>query len=606
MGQVNSYNKFLKFLFLVGSSIFFLFLFSFSTQAATLDLSSTSTSFQVGDIFEVQILLDTQNSQIDGVDIHYLNYDNSLLEVQDADSATSGVQIAPGSLLQETLVNSVEATSGKIDFSQVTNPGTTYNGNGILATITFKVLSEGTTTLTFDFTSGDTTDCNVASEGSDILSSVGTLTLTFSSSSISTCEDLGGTCQDNPCDQYHNCSSLNGSCDSGYCCSGDCLPNCTDLGGVCKSNSCSNYNNCSSLSGYCDSGHCCSGSCTAKSSGGGGGGGASIDRTPPTISEIRVKELTTSTALIYWKTNERATSKVNYGTSSEEYNFSTSSSALVSEHQILIQDLLPATRYYFVVISKDSSGNQRTSEEFDFQTLIVPQKKNLGKIEVFLTENSFEGSPLEKVTLTLLPLNYQCVTDKNGKCAFEDIPEGIYSIKGEKKNHISYTKKNIEVVKNKTIQVKIYLKEEKKAESGSKERGETTISVIFTQNLYPGQKNEQVKKLQELLATDKDIYPEGLITGYYGTLTTKAVQKFQCKYNIICSGSPQTTGWGLVGSKTRKKLNEVFGKKKTIDKNREALIEAIKEQIRYLQKLVLQLIARLNKLIEQRKLKLKR
>ena len=607
MGQISFYTKFLKSFFGTGSFILFLFLFSFSAQAAILDLSSTSTSFQVGDIFEVQILLNTQSSQIDGVDIHYLNYDNSLLEVQDANSTTSGIQIEPGSLLEETLINSVEATSGKIDFSQTTSPQNTYSGSGTLATITFKVLAEGTTTLTFDFTSGDTTDCNVASEGSDILSSVGTLTLTFSSSSTSSCEDLGGTCQDNPCDQYHNCSSLSGSCESGYCCSGDCLSNCADLGGVCKSNSCSNYNNCSSLNGYCSSGHCCSGSCTTSSGGGGGGGGgASIDRTPPTISEIQIKELTTSTALICWKTNEKATSKVNYGTSSEEYNFSTSSSSLVSEHQILLQNLLPATKYYFVVISKDSSGNQKTSEEFNFQTLIVPQQKNLGKIEAILTENSFEGSSLEKASLTLLPINYRCITNEEGKCVFENVPTGIYSIKGEKEGYVSYTKKNIEVVKNKTTKVKIYLKEEKKSESGSKERGETTISVIFTQNLYPGQKNDQVKKLQELLSTDKDIYPEGLITGYYGTLTTKAVQKFQCKYNIVCSGSPQTTGWGLVGSKTRKKLNEVFGKKKPIDKDREALIEAIKAQIRYLQKLVLQLIARLNKLLKQRKLKLKK
>ena len=158
-----------------------LLLFASQIQAATLDLSSTSTSFQVGDTFEVQILLDTQGTEIDGVDIHYLNYDPSLIEVQDADSDTSGIQIEAGSLLEETVMNSVETTSGQIDFSQVTSPGTTYNGSGTLATVTFKVLAEGTTTLTFDFTSDATTDCNVASNGSDILTSVGSLTLTFGS-----------------------------------------------------------------------------------------------------------------------------------------------------------------------------------------------------------------------------------------------------------------------------------------------------------------------------------------------------------------------------------------------------------------------------------------
>ena len=424
------------------------------------------------------------------------------------------------------------------------------------------------------------------------------------------CSFLGGICLESPCDNYQDCSSLNGYCDSGYCCSGECLSNCADLGGVCKSDVCSNYNDCSSLNGYCSSGHCCSGSCTASSEGGGGGGGggggASIDRTPPTISEVQIKEITTSTALIYWKTNERATSKVSYGTSSKEYNFSTSSSSLVLEHQILLQNLLPVTRYYFVAISKDSLGNQETSEEFNFQTLSITQQESLGKIEIIVSQDSFEGNSLEKATLTLLPLNYRCITDKEGKCVFENIPSGIYSIKGEKEGYVSCTKENIEIKKDQTTQVKIYLKKESETKPKPSEKKKVVITVIFTQNLYPGQRSQQVKKLQELLATDKEIYPEGFITGYYGSLTTKAVQRFQCKYNIVCFGSPQTTGWGSVGPKTRKKLNEVFGKKETVDKDRQALIELIKEQIKYLQKLVAQLLARLNKLLQERKLKLER
>ncbi|MFH0936666.1 MAG: peptidoglycan-binding protein, partial [Candidatus Daviesbacteria bacterium] len=73
-----------------------------------------------------------------------------------------------------------------------------------------------------------------------------------------------------------------------------------------------------------------------------------------------------------------------------------------------------------------------------------------------------------------------------------------------------------------------------------------------------GMTSDQVKLLQEILAQDKEIYPEGLTTGYYGTLTQKAVERFQCKYNIICFGTPDTTGYGLVGPKTRLKINEIF------------------------------------------------
>lgn len=80
----------------------------------------------------------------------------------------------------------------------------------------------------------------------------------------------------------------------------------------------------------------------------------------------------------------------------------------------------------------------------------------------------------------------------------------------------------------------------------------------FTRNLYLGTRGEDVKKLQEFLAKDKSIYPEGIISGYYGPLTQKAVQKFQCKYNIVCFDSPKLNSYGVVDSKTRAKLNELI------------------------------------------------
>ena len=65
--------------------------------------------------------------------------------------------------------------------------------------------------------------------------------------------------------------------------------------------------------------------------------------------------------------------------------------------------------------------------------------------------------------------------------------------------------------------------------------------------------------MQELLASDPAIYPEGKVTGYFGPLTRRAVERFQMKYGLVSSGSPTTTGYGLVGPKTRTKLAEVFG-----------------------------------------------
>jgi hypothetical protein len=75
-----------------------------------------------------------------------------------------------------------------------------------------------------------------------------------------------------------------------------------------------------------------------------------------------------------------------------------------------------------------------------------------------------------------------------------------------------------------------------------------------------GDSGEGVRQLQIFLkAQGPEIYPEGLVTGYFGPLTQRAVQRFQAKYNIVSSGTPETTGYGLVGPLTRAKINALQG-----------------------------------------------
>ncbi|KKT17262.1 MAG: hypothetical protein UV98_C0013G0004 [Parcubacteria group bacterium GW2011_GWB1_43_6] len=83
------------------------------------------------------------------------------------------------------------------------------------------------------------------------------------------------------------------------------------------------------------------------------------------------------------------------------------------------------------------------------------------------------------------------------------------------------------------------------------------LGFNFVRPLALGLSHGDVRKLQEALKTDSLVYPEGRVTGYFGSLTLKAVQKFQEKYSIASSGEP---GYGNVGPKTREKLNELYGK----------------------------------------------
>ena len=80
----------------------------------------------------------------------------------------------------------------------------------------------------------------------------------------------------------------------------------------------------------------------------------------------------------------------------------------------------------------------------------------------------------------------------------------------------------------------------------------------FTTTLGKGSEGSDVTKLQQYLAKDPALYPEGTISGYFGSLTEAAVKRFQQKHNIVSSGTPTTTGYGVLGPKTRTALNALL------------------------------------------------
>ncbi|MEK9179974.1 MAG: peptidoglycan-binding protein [Patescibacteria group bacterium] len=74
-------------------------------------------------------------------------------------------------------------------------------------------------------------------------------------------------------------------------------------------------------------------------------------------------------------------------------------------------------------------------------------------------------------------------------------------------------------------------------------------------NLSAGSSGEDVKALQSLLLAE-GVYPQGLITGFFGELTRQAVIRFQEKYaDEVLAPAGLTSGNGFVGPLTRKKVN---------------------------------------------------
>jgi hypothetical protein len=106
-------------------------------------------------------------------------------------------------------------------------------------------------------------------------------------------------------------------------------------------------------------------------------------------------------------------------------------------------------------------------------------------------------------------------------------------------------------------------------------------SSPFEYNLYldvsDKTTNGEVTRLQKWLASMSDIYPEGLITGHFGPATEQAVQRYQTKKGIVSSGAPETTGYGVVGPKTRRVMNACWDTGEVEKKKEEQVSEKKKE-----------------------------
>ena len=126
-----------------------------TTTQATLKLSPSSETFAVGDNFEVQIVLEAEDTiTTDGVDIA-LSFDPQKLEVLDV----SSTDFYPQRLKIET-----DNEEGVIRFAVANSPdqGET-RGGGVVGTITFQALQVGEAQVTF-------ADATVATDGLNTLS----------------------------------------------------------------------------------------------------------------------------------------------------------------------------------------------------------------------------------------------------------------------------------------------------------------------------------------------------------------------------------------------------------------------------------------------------
>lgn len=106
-------------------------------------------------------------------------------------------------------------------------------------------------------------------------------------------------------------------------------------------------------------------------------------------------------------------------------------------------------------------------------------------------------------------------------------------------NQIESLKAQIEVLKASQAGVKSIVEDIK-----------DTLKIIS--GLREGMSGEEVRLLQIALSSDPEIYPEGLVTGFYGRATAEAVRRLQRRNNIEAVG--------FVGPRTLEKINEALRK----------------------------------------------
>ena len=102
------------------------------------------------------------------------------------------------------------------------------------------------------------------------------------------------------------------------------------------------------------------------------------DTEAPEISEVIVSDITETSAVITWKTDEQGDSLVNYGLK-EDYGIVRDPIKDNTEHRVVLDGLEPGRKYYFRVVTSDEEGNQGISAAYQLQTDGTSQSTGSGE-----------------------------------------------------------------------------------------------------------------------------------------------------------------------------------------------------------------------------------
>ncbi len=100
-----------------------------------------------------------------------------------------------------------------------------------------------------------------------------------------------------------------------------------------------------------------------------------IDNTASTISNVTVSNISTSSVMINWITNENTTGHIEYGPTLS-YGLWSNYSEYITSHSYPLTGLSPNSIYHYRVITYDQVGNKNFSSDKTFTTIDEPQTPN--------------------------------------------------------------------------------------------------------------------------------------------------------------------------------------------------------------------------------------
>ena len=150
------------------------------------------------------------------------------------------------------------------------------------------------------------------------------------------------------------------------------------------------------------------------------------------ISNVDQKSAT-STAVVSWNTNQQTTGMVYFSTDSSLLASTTVASVAVDNtfnlnHSVTLSGLTPNTKYFYLIVSKDSSNNTVQTSVRSFQTKSLPTPDSTAPKILFLLDLNTTGTSSQIIWLTNEPSNSKMWTSTSSPVNVSSTPTQVSSL----------------------------------------------------------------------------------------------------------------------------------------------------------------------------------